>query len=72
MYWDHSWILALVATALVAWWLMLRPGASYRGMSPSASCLIIALAVLLSVLSLRPGPRSASAAPPMRSALHAP
>ncbi len=68
----EPWMLVLATTALVAWWLILRPGASYRGMSPSATCLIITLAVLLSVLALRPEPRSASAGPTMRCALYAP
>lgn len=71
MFSEH-WLLALATTALVAWWLMLRPGASYRGMSPSATCLIIALAFLLGVMALRPQPQSASAGQPMRCAIYAP
>ncbi len=48
----HLWILTIAAAALVAWWLSLRPRASYRGVSGTMSVLIVLMAVLLCVLAL--------------------
>ncbi len=60
------WILVIAATALTAWWLMLRPNASYRGISASASFMIVVLAVLLGILAIHG--QSARAAPAQPSA----
>jgi hypothetical protein len=60
----HVWALAVAGSALCAWWLTVRPGASYRGVASSVSFLIILMAVLLAVLALFGQPsRSPSGAP---------
>lgn len=58
------WILVIAATALTAWWLMLRPNASYRGISASASFMIVVLAVLLGILAIHGQSANASPAQP--------
>jgi hypothetical protein len=55
-------LLTIATAALAAWWLGLRPGATFRGIAPTLSVLIVLMAVLMSILSLdrqwnhRPGP----------------
>ncbi len=46
------WSLIVAISALCAWWLVLRPGASFRGVYSSVSCLIILMAVLMAILAL--------------------
>ncbi len=47
----HLWLLTIAAAALTAWWLSMRPRASYRGVSATMSVLIVLMAVLLCVLA---------------------
>lgn len=49
---SSVWMLVLASCALTAWWLAVRPNASYRGVSGTMSFLIISLAVLLGILAL--------------------
>jgi hypothetical protein len=51
----HLWVLVVATVVLTAWWLAVRPGASYRGASAPVSVLIMVLAVLLGVLALGDG-----------------
>lgn len=64
---GHLWTLLIAFSALAGWWLAVRPGASYRGVSSSVSILIILMAALLSALAIHQ-PRAASAHPPGGSA----
>ena len=64
----HLWTLVMVAAAIAGWWLTIRPGSSYRGASRTISCMIVTLAVLMSILAIKGqgghsaiGPRTAMA-----------
>lgn len=62
--WSHIWILVIAVCALAGWWLSLRPEATYRGISPTMSVLIILMAMLMCVLAL--SGQHADARPPVR------
>ena len=46
------WLVAVAATVVASWWLSIRPGACYRGAAPTASFLLVVLALLLCMLAL--------------------
>lgn len=50
--WNHLWLLVIAAGALAGWWLSVRPDATFRGISPTMSVLIVLMAVLMCVLAL--------------------
>lgn len=66
---GHIWISVIAVSALAGWWLAVRPGASYRGVSSSISVLILLMAALLSALALQ-HPRQADAAMSKRPLPH--
>lgn len=53
MTWFAVWSVVMAASALCAWWLTVRPGASQRGSAPTVSIMIIAMAVLMAGLAIR-------------------
>lgn len=55
---DVLWVLVIAASALVGWWLAIRPGASFRGAAASMSCLIMIMAILMCVLAIQGQGRS--------------
>jgi len=66
--WTQIWLLVVAACVLTGWWLSVRPGASYRGISASMSCLIVLMTLLMCILALegqrspgRPAPAAAAA-----------
>ncbi len=52
MDWSHLWVLVIAVSALSGWWLSLRPDATFRGISPTMSVLIVLMAALMCVLAL--------------------
>jgi len=60
---TQLWMLVIAVCALAGWWLAVRPGSSYRGVSSSMSCLIVVMAVLMCALGLF-GQRPAGSPPP--------
>lgn len=61
------WMLAIAGAAICGWWIAVRPGSTYRGISGTMSGLILLMAVLACVLALhgQSGPRRALASPPV-------
>lgn len=59
------WLVAIAAAALCGWWVSVRPGSTYRGVSGTMSCLIMLMAILATVLALhgQAGPKRAMAHP---------
>ncbi|GMU84607.1 MAG: hypothetical protein AMXMBFR47_44760 [Planctomycetota bacterium] len=59
------WLVAIAGASLCGWWLAVRPGSSYRGVSGTVSCLIMLMAILATVLAFhgQTGPRRAMAHP---------
>lgn len=52
------WIVAVAGTVAGAWWLTVRPGPGPRHLAAPVALLTLALAVVLSLLALKPGHRS--------------
>lgn len=48
------WIVAMAGTVAAAWWLTVRPGPSPRHLAAPVAVLTLLLAVLLSLLAMRP------------------
>ncbi|MBI5863184.1 MAG: hypothetical protein HZB38_01460 [Planctomycetes bacterium] len=65
---NVRWVLVIAASALVGWWLAVRPGATFRGAAASMSCLIMVMAILMCVLAIQgqESGRSSRAAAPQR------
>lgn len=66
--WSQIWMFVIVASALSAWWLAVRPRASYRGISATMSILIVLMAALLCLLAIS-GQRGLHRPPPAQAAL---
>ena len=45
-------VLTIATSALAAWWLGLRPGATFRAIAPTLSVLIVLMAVLMMILAV--------------------
>ncbi len=66
---DFLWVLVIAASALVGWWISVRPGSSYRGAAAGMSGLIMVMAILMCMLALQgQGSTSTSKHAFMRSA----
>lgn len=50
---DFLWVLVIAASALVGWWISVRPGSSYRGAAAGMSGLIMVMAVLMCMLAIQ-------------------
>ena len=60
---DFLWVLVIAASALVGWWVSVRPGSSYRGTAGSMSSLIMVMAILMCMLAIQGQQRGGTVRP---------